>query len=413
MRVLFVTQLLPYPLDSGGKIRNYYLLRHLSRRHRVTLVSFVRTSEEAALAEELRPFCEAVHTVPLRRSRLRDLWHLVRSFACRQPFLVARDASPAMARLLQRLHRERPFDVVHVSPVTMTPYALAVSGLRRIVDCDNVMASLMVRMAQALPWWLRPVARLEAQRLSRYEPEIVRNADRALVVSEFDRRSLEGLGAPQGRLSVVPIGVDTRLPPIRRQTDAPPAILHLGGLNYLPNLEGLRWFLQHVFPRVVERLPDCRLYVVGADPPSDLRDQARSDPRIVVVGHAPHLEPYLERASLLAVPLRSGSGMRVKILEAFARGLPVVTTTLGYEGIEATPGEHLLVADDPAGFAEAVVRLATDELFARRLTRNARPLVKAKYDWRRVGEALDAAYKGLSHGCVVDLRLAAQAGLVS
>jgi glycosyltransferase involved in cell wall biosynthesis len=392
MRVLMVTQLLPYPLDNGSRIRNYYLVRHLSQRHRVTLVSFVREAGEEAFAGELRPFCEAVHTVRVRRSHLRDPWHFARSLATREPFLVARDWSRAMARLLQRLQQDHSFDVVHVWPVTMAPYALAMSGIRRVVDCDDVKATLVARMAKEMPWWMRGLARLEARGFSRYEPHVVGRVDRALVVSEVDRRCLEDLGAPPERLSVVPIGVETDIPGIRRESEAPPAILHVGSLHYLPNREGLRWFLREIFPRVEEWLPRCRLYIVGAEPPPDLWDWARNNSRIVVVGHAPELQPYLEKACLLAVPLRSGSGMRVKILEAFARGIPVVTTTMGYEGIEATPGEHLLAADDAAGFAASVVRLATDGLLARRLTGNARRLVKEKYDWRRVGEALDVAY---------------------
>ena len=413
MRVLFVTQLLPYPLDSGGKVRNYYLLRHLCWRHEVTLASFVRTAEEAAGAQELRCFCEAVHTVPLRRSRLQDLGHLARSFASHQPFLVARDASPALARLLQRLHRERPFDVVHVSPLTMAPYALLLPGPRRVVDCHDVMTSLAARTAQALPWWLGPLARLEACRLSRYEPHVVRRANRALVVSAVDRHLLEHLGAPRERLAVVPIGVDTEPLAVHREQASSPAVLHLGGLNYPPNLEGLRWLLRQIFPRIVAQLPDCRLYVVGRDPPRDVAEAAACDRRISVVGYAREVEPYLAKASLLAVPLRSGSGMRVKILEAFARGLPVVATTLGYEGIEATPGEHLLVADGPAAFAAAVVRLAEDAPLAGRLAENARRLVKAKYDWRCVGQALDAVYDSLFAGRVVSLPSAGQVEFVS
>ena len=355
-----------------------------------------RTAEEAAAAEELRCFCEAVYTVPLSRSRRQDLWHLARSFASRQPLLVARDASPVLARLLERLHRERRFDVVHAWPITMAPYALALPGLRRVVDCDNVMTSLAARSAQALPWWLGPLARLEARRLSRYEPHVVCRANRALVVSEVDRHLLERLGAPRERLAVVPIGVDTEALAVRKEQSGSPAVLHLGGLNYPPNLEGLRWLLRRIFPRIVGQLPDCRLYVVGRDPPRDVVEAAACEPRISVVGYAREVEPYLATASLLAVPLRSGSGMRVKILQAFARGLPVVTTTLGYEGIEATPGEHMLVADDPADFAAAVVRLASDEVLAQRLNGNARRLVKAKYDWRCVGQALDMR---LQHAC--------------
>jgi glycosyltransferase involved in cell wall biosynthesis len=298
--------------------------------------------------------------------------------------------------LLQHLHQEHPFDVVHVSPLTMAPYALVLPGIQRVVDCHDVMATVADRIGRTLPWWLRPLTRLEARRLSRYEPSVVRRMDRALVVSEVDRHLLERLGAPTERPAVVPIGIDTELPLVHREQGDSPDILHLGGLNYLPNLEGLRWFLGAVFPLVVARLPKCSLYVVGQDPPRDVVEEGVRDCRIFVAGRVPEVGPYLAKASLLAVPLHSGSGMRVKILEAFARGVPVVTTTVGYEGIEATPGEHLLAADDPAGFADAVVRLAQDELLARRLTRNARRLVKAKYDWRGVGQALDVVYDGLS-----------------
>jgi len=395
MRVLFVSQLLPYPLDTGSKVRNYYLLRHLSRRHEITLVSFIRRDEERALAEELRPFCEAVHTVPLRRSRARDAWHMARSLTMGVPLLVARDASPVMGRLVRRLNQERPFDVVQVSPLTMAPYALAFSGPRRVVDFHDVMTSLTRRLAQVLPLWLRPLARLEALRLSRYEPGIVRRLDHALTVTEADRRELVRLGAPLERLSVVPIGVDSEVPPVRKR-NAGRAILHLGWLGYPPNLDGLRWFVQQVFPRVAAQLGDCTLYVVGGDPPADVVQAGLRDPRIVVAGRVPDVTPYLEKASALVVPLRSGSGMRVKILEAFARRVPVVSTTLGYEGIEASPDTHLLAGDEPEAFADAVVRLARDELLARRLTKGARRLVKAKYDWRSVGEALDTVYEGLS-----------------
>jgi glycosyltransferase involved in cell wall biosynthesis len=413
MRVLFVSQLLPYPLDSGSKVRNYYLLRHLSQRHQVTLVSFVRTTQEADLADKLRPLCEVVHTVPLRRSRPRDVSFLIRSFLRSRPFLVERDWSPALARLVQRLHQEHPFDIVQVSPLTMAPYALALPGVRRVVDCHDVISTLTSRAEPALPRCLRPLARIEAQRLSSYEPQTLRRMDCTLVVSEPDRSTLERLGVPPERLAVVPIGVDTDLPLVRGEQGGSPAILHLGGLNYPPNLEGLRWFLSQILPCILAQLPDCRLYVVGRDPPRDVMEVGARDRRVSVVGRAPDVEPYLAGASLLAVPLLSGSGMRVKILEAFARGVPVVSTTLGYEGIEAVPGEHLLVADDPGDFADAVVRLAGDELLARRLTKNARRLAEEKYGWRCVGQALDGVYDDLSSGRVLRLPSPAQMGFAS
>lgn len=391
MRILLVTQMLPYPLDSGGKIRCYYLLRHLAREHRVTLAALVRTPADQFLAAELAPLCEAVHTVPLRRGRLRDVGHLGRSLLRRQPFFVARDWSPELDRLLHDLQLEQPFDAVQAWPVTMAPYVFRLSGVRRVVDCVDVWTVLTRRMGQSMPLWLRPLARLESWRLARYEPAVARSSDACLTVSELDRSHFIAMGAPPDSVSVVPIGIETCVPPLPVMS-RDPVILHLGWLGYPPNRDSLRWLLRDIFPLVRRQLPECTLHVVGGDPPPDVVERAHHTPGVVLAGRVPDLEPYLRSASVLAVPLRAGTGVRVKILEALTRGLPVVSTTLGFDGIDAIPGEHLLAADEPVTFAAALVRVLTDPPLSARLAVNGRQLARERYDWRRSGEALDAAY---------------------
>jgi glycosyltransferase involved in cell wall biosynthesis len=166
---------------------------------------------------------------------------------------------------------------------------------------------------------------------------------------------------------------------------------------YPPNVDGVYWFATEVFPLVRNRLPDVQFRIVGSRPPQRIRALATGDRGIVVMGYVPDLEPVLRESAVMVVPVHSGSGMRVKILEAFARGIPVVSTTIGVEGIEARAGEHLLVADDPESFATQVVRLASDREQAARLATAGRALAETRYDWRTALSGLDVVY-GVTSG---------------
>ena len=164
----------------------------------------------------------------------------------------------------------------------------------------------------------------------------------------------------------------------------------LGTLHYPPNADGIRWFIQEVYPIVREQVPAATLTIVGKNPPKDFLELAAREPQsIQVTGYAPDLDPYLEAAALMVVPVRAGGGMRVRILETFSRGLPMVTTTVGLEGIDAVPGEDILVEDNPVDFADAVVRLLQDPSLQTRLAENGRRLAETRYDWQNVLKEMD------------------------
>jgi glycosyltransferase involved in cell wall biosynthesis len=192
---------------------------------------------------------------------------------------------------------------------------------------------------------------------------------------------------------VVPIAVDTaKLSPIQRQPGSL-NLLTLGTLHYPPNADGIRWFMKEVFPRVRQEVSQATLTVIGKNPPQDFLDEAgRSAGAIQVTGYVPDLLPYLERAALVVVPVRAGGGMRVRILEAFARAMPVVTTTVGLEGIEACPAEEVVLADEPAGFARAVVQLLGNPEAQARLAANGRRLAEKRYDWQEVLKKMEEVY---------------------
>jgi polysaccharide biosynthesis protein PslH len=197
-------------------------------------------------------------------------------------------------------------------------------------------------------------------------------------------------------ISVIPIAVDTKqLYPAERNRDLR-KILTLGTLYYPPNADGIRWFVQEVFPLISKKLPDVELTIVGRNPPDDLVKSAeKSNGAITVTGYVTDLDPYFDQSALVVVPVRAGGGMRVRILEAFARGMPVVTTSLGLEGIEAVNNDDVFVRDTPPSFAAAVIQILEDKEIQTKLAANGRQLAENRYDWQVVLEHLELIYKSI------------------
>lgn len=418
MHILFLTQIVPYPPDAGPRVKTWHVLRYLAGLgHRITLVSFVRPEERQYLPA-LEEVCAAIHAVPMQRPRLAEVGYWLRSNLSGRPYLIERDDRAAMRRLVGRLVQGGTVDAIHADQFGMAQFALPYAGAdgktagnesggrhrpRVIFDAHNAVWAIVERMRQNAPWVLKPLAGLEARRVRRYEGAIVSRFDCTLAVTEPDRRALleaaelagaDGGASAAGRIRVVPIAVDTQqLRPIRRQAGSP-NILTLGTLHYPPNADGVRWFARQVFPLVRREVPQATLTIVGKNPPADLLALQEREPEAIrVTGYVPELEPYLERAALVAVAVRAGGGMRVRILEAFARGLPVVTTTIGLEGIQAEAGRDLLVADTAEAFAESTVRLLRDPQLQVRLSEAGRRLAETRYDWKVALAGMDGIYQ--------------------
>lgn len=412
MHLLLLTQILPYPPDAGPKVKTWHVLRYLlAQGYRVTLASFIRPEEEPYL-DAIREVCPQTHTVPIRRSRLADAGYWLRSQRTGRPFLIERDDLVAMRSLVQTLVAGGDIDVIHADQLTMTQFALPYtrdpseaadpSRPATVFDAHNAVWTIIARMASNAPAYLKPVLALEARRVKRYEGLIVRRFDHTLAVTTQDQAALleacrdqsNGADPVDDRLTVVPIAVDTQSLRPTHGNRASRNIMTLGTLHYPPNADGIRWFAREIFPLVQQQHPEVTLTIIGKNPPTDFLQLAHAHPQSVeVTGYVPDLTPYCERAALMVVPVRAGGGMRVRILEAFARAMPVVTTTIGLEGIQARPGEDVLVADTPQDFAAAVVRLLQDPSLRASLAANGRRLVEERYDWQVVLQTMDRVYQ--------------------
>jgi glycosyltransferase involved in cell wall biosynthesis len=408
-QILFLTQVLPYPLNTGAKIRAYYVLRQLTQRHDVTLVSFVREDDDPAFVEHLETFCRAVHPVPMKRSWWRDLRALAVAGLTGRSAIIVRDQIGEMHTKLERLMHTDRFDVVHADQTSMVQYALfaraqAHGQPKLILDAHNALYRIPRRMARHES---NPLKRLllqrEARALARYEARAYRRFDHVVFVTEQDREALSTLAARnddadgESELSsdVIPICVDPEVKPLVERVQSPRAVTHLGTMFWPPNIEGTLWFAWEVFPQVLEEAPRAQFVVVGKDPPREVRTLPMHVRNVEVTGYVPDPKPYLAETAVFIVPLRAGGGMRVKIVDAWCWGVPIVSTSIGAEGIAVEDGRNILIADTPAAMAEAVARVLDERALGERLRENGRQWVKQRYDWRQVYSRWNQVYEKL------------------
>ena len=407
-KILFLTQIVPFPPDAGPKVKTYHVIRALvGQGHSVTLVSFVRP-EEVRHISALREICDAVYDVPIRRSRIADVGYMVRSYLTNRPFLIERDNLRPMQETVNRLVQENDFQFIHADQLTMVQFAIkgasAFPGKKPkvIFDAHNAVWTIVKRMKDNARFFLKPVLAVEAKRVKQYEGELLLTVDHVLTVTDIDQKLLEeamhfsksGKKERVSPVTVIPIAVDTqKLQPVNRKVGSK-NIVTLGTLHYPPNADGIRWFFNEVFPLVKKRVPDTTLTIIGKNPPQDFIELAERNPATIkVTGYVDDLVPYLEESTLMVVPVRAGGGMRVRILEAFAYAMPVVTTTVGLEGIHGTPDHDVLVADTPADFANRTIELLENASLQEKLSTNGRELATTKYDWQAVLAAMRPIYE--------------------
>lgn len=397
LRILIVTPSLPYPPIWGFGMRVYQLLRLLSARHHVSLLTYA-TPDDAGRVAALAEVCGAVHTVPsfqpeVGNSRRAQLASLVSPISYQRWRLRSRAMQTAIDRLLVR---ER-FDVVQVESSQMAGFRFGTGVLARrptrplvLLDEHNIEYELLHRMYREERSLERRVYNwIEYLKVRREEHRAWDEADGCILTSAREAAILRGR-RPDKPAVVAPNGVDVdHFRPDAAPSD-PASIVFTGLMRYRPNVDAAIYFAQDVLPLIRRVRPEVTFTIVGADATEEV--QRLAGPEVVVTGTVPDVRPYVARAAAVVVPLRMGSGTRLKVLEGLAMGKALVSTSLGCEGIDVRDGEHLLVADDPLDFAAAVLRLVDAPGGAAVLGRRGRALAVAQYSWASVGERLEGFY---------------------
>lgn len=384
MRILDISNLTPIPVNSGARLRVFHLLRRIAERHEVSLACHLWDAEEAERIGEMeKHFHRVVAGRVHRRPAVRLVPEMARCLWNRRPPEVALWWSPALAAGIRKLVSEVPFDIVQVEEYFMAPYldllprrypALRVVAFHNI-GSDQRRTFPGITASPLLKAWYFANARL----LERWEPRLGSSADRCFTVSERDRGLLLARN-PALRVDVVPNGADTKaFRPIGRAAEGLPSVLLVGDMRYEPSVDAAIHFTRNILPLIRRRIPNLEFWIVGREPSRAVRELQGNG--VHVTGAVPDVRPYYDRCFASVVPLRAGGGTRLKILEAMALGRPVVSTSLGAEGLDAVAGEHLRVADRPEEFAAAVARVFEEPEEARSMASRARALVESRYDW--------------------------------
>ena len=392
MRILCLVNVVPYPLYGGVQLRVFHLLRRIARRHEVTIGCHAWDDETdfdnaAALTRKgLRTVPGLITDWSWKRHTLPAAGHLLHGY----PPELAQYQSP----VLHDLVRSERFDILQIEETLLTPYAKSLppgAKTKTVLTFHNIHFVQGRRIAEIESGGARRLwARTNARLMRRYEPAIARRFHRSITASEPDRQLLLS-GAPGLRVDMIPNGVDTSEMALLQKipNESKPAILFLGTLSYRPCIDAAVQLVRAILPLLRRRIPGIQVWIVGREATPEVL--ALAGDGVFVESSVPDVRPYYERASVAVVPLRAGGGSRLKILEAMSLGRPVVSTTVGAEGIDVADGENILLADDDARFADAVVRAISDDALRHTLVRNARRLVEVQYDW----EAIAAAQLGI------------------
>ncbi|MEO8256569.1 MAG: glycosyltransferase family 4 protein [Acidobacteriota bacterium] len=390
--LLAVTSEAPWPLDTGGHLRTYHLLRTLTTAFDVRLVAPASGRDDEGCRALARAGLHPRLVPVSARTAVTETVKVGLAAVRREPYVMfSRHRYRAVARALRDEIKVRRPDVLYLDHLDSLVYAGGLDRIPLIIDMHNVYSRLVSRAAvEAGGAVRRRYLEGEAALIARMEQRAVALADTILAVSADDASYFTGIGAK--RVVVVPNGVDCdayeRLPAGART--GPPTILYVGSLTWPPNVSAARFLAAEVLPLVRRRLPDARVVIVGKDPDPDLMALARATDGVDIAGHVPDVAAYFRSAHVLAVPLESGGGTRLKILEAFGAGLPVISTPVGCEGIAANDGEHLVIADR-RDFAAGIIDLLLDPVGARNRAQRAKRLARQRYDWPVVGALACAA----------------------
>jgi sugar transferase (PEP-CTERM/EpsH1 system associated) len=377
MRILYLAQRVPYPPDRGDKITTYHEIVHLARQHEVSVACLADGPDDLANVSSLAPLVASLDAVPLNRrmAKVRALAAL----ASGSPLTVAYFNERELHRRVAARMAARDFDAVVVYSSGMAQFVQQYSGVPRVMqfaDLDSLKWAQYARNSHPPLRWLY---HLEHQRLLRYERHLASTFSHSLVSTPLELHDFNKL-IPDAPASCVGNGVDLEYFQPRDVRKKRHSLIFTGVMDYFPNVQGVVWFCDKVLPLVRRQVPDVTLTICGARPCPSVLSLGRL-PGVQVTGRVPDVRPYLAEAELSIVPLHIARGIQNKLLEAMAMGLPTVTTTSAFAGVEATAGMHLLVANEPADFAGAVGRLLGNETLRRRLGQSAREYMESNYRW--------------------------------
>ncbi len=404
MRILFISHFIPHPPTGGASLRNYNIVKELSRKNTVHLVTFTQrdrhpTRERIEKSREvLKDFCEEISIVDVPSDFSSLKWYSLLGFNLfsREPYSAWRFWAPQMAQAITDQISRHHFDIVHVDTIALAGYLKYLQGLPAVLNHHNVESTLLLRRAATEK---NPATsayiNLQGRKLRRAEQRALGEFDGNISVSELDSQELQALN-PAATIRVVPNGTDTDyFKPIDGvKEDA--SLVFAGSMAWYPNGDAMILFGEKIWPLIKKEIPDITMNLIGSRAPAEVVKYGENDGHFKVLGFVDDVRPTIARAAVYVVPIRVGGGTRLKILDAMAMGKAIVSHPIGAEGLDVTDGKDIVIAEEPELFAKRVVELVRDERKRRSISHQARKTVVEKYSWSTIIPNMEEFYREIS-----------------
>ncbi|MEO0124072.1 MAG: TIGR03087 family PEP-CTERM/XrtA system glycosyltransferase [candidate division WOR-3 bacterium] len=379
MNILFLTSRFPFPPIGGDKLRFFYILKYLSRNHKVSILCFTDKKLSSELTSAYKDYFYEINVVflPKIKSYINCIVGLFKGV----PLQISYYKSKKMENLVQEKLTNGKFDIIFVHLIRMAEYVKK-SNIYKILDMTDAQSLNYTRAMQYTQGKWSIIHRFEKDLVLNYEKNIWRYFDKTFVVSPIDRDYLKSLDE-NINVEVLPNGVDVQKYSFCLNDHQNKKICFIGNMRTFPNTDAAVWFCKEIFPIIKKEIPQVKLYIVGTEPSRRVRALAKIKD-VYVTGEVPNVNEYVWNSEVSVAPIRVGAGIQNKILESMALGTPVVTTSIGLEGIEAEPNKHILVADKPDEFAKQVIRLINNSELRAKISTEARRLIEERYTWDRV-----------------------------
>lgn len=391
MKILYLLPYSPVEPTFGGALRIYHILNHLCKNYDVTVAGFCTLSEAEAIIQEFPSLRGKLYFVDQSAKFKRRRSYLIRSLFSKHSHWYLLTRSAKFQRLLNELLSREDFDIIQSEFPVMAMYNLKSQALK-VLDAHNVEYDNFRRMSKISNPFKKFYYNLESRKFFKEEIKACKQQDAIFTTSQRDA-DLLNTHTDDVPKYVIANGVDVEHLQCGKNEKESNSLVFVGMMKYVPNYDGMLYFLDEIFEKIRSEIPDCKVYIVGSNPPQSIKERAGEN--VIVTGFVKDIRPLVQKASVYVVPLRMGSGTRLKILEAFAMEKAVVTTSIGCEGLKVENEEHVMIADEPEEFAESVIELLRNKKQRKILEKNGKKLVENVYDWKIIGRDIDKAFESL------------------
>lgn len=394
MRILYLTQKLPFPADSGGPIKTLQTLKILSKDHQIFLVCFAPNKQELRNQKYLGSLCSKVKiivsNIPFDHFKnIRPI--ILKSLYSFNPFIVFRYKNKKFEKAVREILTKERIDAIHVDHLNLASYLPKEKNCLWVLEEHNLESEINWGIVKWERWnKFKFFSLLEGLKVSVYEKRMISKFDYILAISRDDKRKLIKLGAKKERVFFLPPPFKSKL--LFTFKKKQPVILFIGTLPWWPNKDGLLWFYEKVLPLIKKKVENARFVVIGRGITKEMNKLEQEDPYIKFTGYVKDIKNYLSQASVFVVPLRTGSGIRIKILTALSAGIPVVSTKKGAEGIVSKSSEGVILADEPDDFARVVVRILKNKNQANELSKTGLDFIKRSFNQQKAARILKKVY---------------------